>query len=540
MAGNSKDSRILAYKDMINQLNKTIASQTELIQSLQKTMEADRLEKETLRQQIEYLTKKLFGTSSEKRKDIESQLNLFDEAEQEADPAWDPELPDDIIVPEHKRKARRTHAELFKNVPSCDEIISLPEEERNCPTCGTQMECIGKEFVRHEFRFTPAKGKVVNIYRETYKCPECAISAEHPDDQTFVKAPVQEPLIPESYASESVVSWAMHQKYQNGLPLNRQEEDWKQLGVPLNRATLANWIIYCTENYLRHVYGYFHRQLLIRKYLMADETRVQVLNEPERNPETDSWMWLFRSGEDGLPPILLYHYTETRAKFHAELFLQGFRGYLETDGYQGYNNLPDIKRCSCWAHVRRYFTDAIPKGKEYDYSLPAVQGVQFCSKQFDCERYSKAKKNTAEQRKQFRFEKEKPILDVFWKCRLPLKAMRMIILPFTLHNTICACLMVPAHDNRMNIGAKGLSGEGYRGHCFWDTEIFLLSYYIFTQPEIARKLEEYRYLSLPGARRKAEHNGYQGVDIETGLLIKVWSGFIEQHITADVAFGVWQ
>lgn len=122
-------------------------------------------------------------------------------------------------------------------------------------------------------------------------------------------------------------------------------------------------------------------------------------------------------------------------------------------------------------------------------------------------------------------------------------------------------LMVPAHDNRMNIGAKGLSGEGYRGHCFWDTEIFLLPYYIFTQPEVARKLEEYRYLSLPGAHKKAEHNGYQGamfpwesawlddgevtpeyqgVDIVTGLLIKVWSGFIEQHITADVAFGVWQ
>ena len=122
-------------------------------------------------------------------------------------------------------------------------------------------------------------------------------------------------------------------------------------------------------------------------------------------------------------------------------------------------------------------------------------------------------------------------------------------------------LMVPAHDNRMNIGAKGLSGEGYRGHCFWDTEIFLLPYYIFTQPETARKLEEYRYLSLPGAHKKAEHNGYQGamfpwesawlddgevtpeyqgVDIVTGSLIKVWSGFIEQHITADVAFGVWQ
>ena len=122
-------------------------------------------------------------------------------------------------------------------------------------------------------------------------------------------------------------------------------------------------------------------------------------------------------------------------------------------------------------------------------------------------------------------------------------------------------LMVPAHDSRMNIGAKGLSGEGYRGHCFWDTEIFLLPYYIFTQKDTARKLEEYRYLSLPGAHRKAAYNGYRGamfpwesawlddgevtpeyqdVDIVTGLPNKVWSGFIEQHISADVAFGVWQ
>ncbi len=122
-------------------------------------------------------------------------------------------------------------------------------------------------------------------------------------------------------------------------------------------------------------------------------------------------------------------------------------------------------------------------------------------------------------------------------------------------------LMTPTHDRRMNIGAKGLSGEGYKGHTFWDTEIFLLPYFIFCMPEVARSLEEYRYLSLPGAHAKAKHNGYEGAqfpwegawrddgevtpeymgtDIVTGQLIKVWSGFIEIHITADVAFGVWQ
>lgn len=122
-------------------------------------------------------------------------------------------------------------------------------------------------------------------------------------------------------------------------------------------------------------------------------------------------------------------------------------------------------------------------------------------------------------------------------------------------------LMTPAHDNRMNIGAKGFSGEGYKGHTFWDTEIFLLPYFVFNMPEVARNLEEYRYLSLPGAHAKAAHNGYEGAqfpwesawlddgevtpeymgtDIITGQLIKVWSGFIEIHITSDVAFGVWQ
>ena len=122
-------------------------------------------------------------------------------------------------------------------------------------------------------------------------------------------------------------------------------------------------------------------------------------------------------------------------------------------------------------------------------------------------------------------------------------------------------LMTPAHDKRMNIGAKGLSGEGYKGHTFWDTEIFLLPYFIFHMPEVARSLEEYRYLSLPGAHAKAAHNGFEGAqfpwesawlddgevtpeylgtDILTGQLIKVWSGFIEIHITSDVAFGVWQ
>lgn len=117
------------------------------------------------------------------------------------------------------------------------------------------------------------------------------------------------------------------------------------------------------------------------------------------------------------------------------------------------------------------------------------------------------------------------------------------------------------HDFGMNIGAKGMTGEGYKGHTFWDTEIFMLPYFILTLPKYAHDLLEYRYLGLIGARKKAQHNGYQGAqypweaampadgesapiwgaaDIVTGQPMKILSGFIEQHVTSDVAFGVMQ
>jgi trehalose/maltose hydrolase-like predicted phosphorylase len=124
-------------------------------------------------------------------------------------------------------------------------------------------------------------------------------------------------------------------------------------------------------------------------------------------------------------------------------------------------------------------------------------------------------------------------------------------------------MIIMAHptDCRVGIGAKSLTGEGYKGHSFWDTEIFLLPYYAFSQPETARNLLLYRYYGLEGARRKARENGYQGAmypwetantddgevtplmggaDVVTGEQLPILTGSLEQHISADVAFAVWQ
>ncbi len=122
-------------------------------------------------------------------------------------------------------------------------------------------------------------------------------------------------------------------------------------------------------------------------------------------------------------------------------------------------------------------------------------------------------------------------------------------------------LMTPQHDPRFSIGAKGFSGEGYKGHTFWDTEIFVLPFFTFVLPDIARSLLKYRYLSLGGAHKKAKVNGFRGAmypwesawlddgevtplwgvaDVVTGKAMKIQTGVKELHITSDVAFGVWQ
>ncbi|EOS20898.1 hypothetical protein C806_04706 [Lachnospiraceae bacterium 3-1] len=113
--------------------------------------------------------------------------------------------------------------------------------------------------------------------------------------------------------------------------------------------------------------------------------------------------------------IILYGYSPTRSGSHAKEFLEGYSGYLETDGYQGYNNLPGIWRCSCWAHIRRYFIDAVPKGRQYDYSQPAVQGVQYCNRLFAIEdSINKKYPSDYEKGSQLRPEKKKPVLEAFW------------------------------------------------------------------------------------------------------------------------------
>lgn len=415
MPRSAKDIRLTELKDTILQLNELIVTQTKSMESLSRTIEELRQELVNKQAEVDYLKAKLFGASSEKLKaSFPGQMNLFQES-----------LPDDripeIIEPElievvsHKRerKAKATYEELFENLP-CRQVLldTLTEEDKTCPVCEAQMVPIGTEVARTELVFHPAYLERVEYLATTYECPFC----KDTEEPQFIKDRGVAPLVPHSYVSEGLAAYVMYEKFINALPYYRQEKDFEnRFGVRIGRGTMAHWTIYCAKNYFLPMLAYFRRCLVKRKFVAADETPIQVLKEEGRSPQSKSYVWLFRSGDDGLYPIIVYQYHPTRnGDAAAEFFSDAKDGtYISVDGYAGYNKLKNFRRCCCYAHIRRYFMEAIPKGRETDYTDPAVQGFLYCNKLFEYERRYREKGYSHKQIYNRRLKDQKPVVEAF-------------------------------------------------------------------------------------------------------------------------------
>jgi len=348
---------------------------------------------------------KLFGRSSEKT-EIPEQLNLFNEAESEVKPEAPEPTVEEITYKRRKRQGHRE--EQLKDLP--EEVVEyrLSEEEQVCPCCGEALHEMSTE-IRKELKIIPPQISVVKHVRYIYACRNC----EKNDVSTPIKtAPMPKPALSGSPASASTIAYVMSQKFVFGLPLYRQEKQWEQLGVEISRQTMANWMIQSSERWLRPLYERMREHLLKRDIAHVDETTLQVLNEPGRPAESKSYMWLYRTGREG-PPIILYDYQTTRASKHPERFLKGFKGYLCTDAYQGYNNLPGITNVFCWAHARRKFDEALKAMPKNLAGTPcaAQEGLDFCNKLFAIER--ELHDVTSEERYAKRQEKSRPVLDQF-------------------------------------------------------------------------------------------------------------------------------
>ena len=173
---------------------------------------------------------------------------------------------------------------------------------------------------------------------------------------------------------------------------------------------MSNWVIYGAENYLKPIADKLKERLLVRDILHVDETTVQVLKEDGKKPETKSYMWVYRSGNDGRKPIVIYDYKPSRDGEIPEEFLKDFKGYLHTDGYAGYNKVKSVTRCGCWAHLRRKFVEADTASKGEDGY--AKIGIAYCDKLFYIE--DQLKELPKEERYLKRLETEKPLIDESW------------------------------------------------------------------------------------------------------------------------------
>ena len=298
--------------------------------------------------------RKQFGSSSEKYAEGYEQMDLFNEAEQEADPnAAEPEM-EEIHPKSYKRKKTTGKKEEDLSAFETTEVIKhkLEGNDRFCPECGTKYKVVTTETVKY-LKFIPARFEVVEETTYVYACPKCGMMKRPQKDPSLLKG---------SVATPSLVAGIMNAKYVNGMPLARQEREFARYNLNLSTKTMANWIILCAKRYLQPIYDLMREEFLRSRYIHCDETRLQVIDEPEQKGTTQNWMWVYLTDEySGSPRMVLFQYERTRGGYHPVEFLgDEFRGYLTCDGYQAYHGLPEqITVTGCMAHARRRFDEAL-------------------------------------------------------------------------------------------------------------------------------------------------------------------------------------
>ena len=418
MAQSAKDIRINELLDANSQLNTTVKHLVDALTQKDKALADMQTRLDEMTEELKLLRKKLFGSSTEHMSNPyvnSDQLTIYPflgiEPEKEPEPIEAEYI--EIQGYTKSKKAKSTLKEQFSNIPVKQVFIdSLSDEDKLCPTCGTEMQPIGTEIIRREVIHVKPSMYMLEYVGTTYGCPVC----KDTEDPQFVKdnkAPAA--LIKGSYTSPSLTSWVLYEKFAKSVPFYRLEKSLEELGAKISRTTMANWAIQCNSLYFKHLTDYFHRELLKRKYLMMDETPIQVLHEPGRTPESKSYVWLMRSGNDGLPPIIYYRYAPTRSGDVALELTDGIQPgtYLMCDGFSGYNKLKNVRRCTCYAHIRRYFYEAIPAGHDRDITNPAVQGVMYCNKLFSYENKYAERHYKPETIKKRRLKDEKPVNEAF-------------------------------------------------------------------------------------------------------------------------------
>jgi transposase len=348
----------------------------------------------SLQEQLNLALARRYAARSEKL--TADQIPLFDEAEAEFTEA-EPETVLEVSGHQRKKPGRKP---LPNSLPRIDVVHELPEAERFCPHDGAALAEIG-ETVSEQLDIVPAKIQVIRHLRKKYAC-RCG--------QCIKTAPLPAQPIPKSLASPGLLAHVTVSKYQDALPLYRQEQILQRIGVDIPRATLANWMIQAGR-LIQPLINLLRDRLLDYDIVQMDETTVQVLKEAGKKAQSKSYLWVQRGGPPDRP-IILFDYDPSRSGSVPARLLAGYSGYLQTDGYDGYNAVVSVNvlvQVGCMAHARRRFSDAVKaQGKKKKHGI-AHQGLAHIRKLYRIEK--QAREMTAEKRHAYRNEHARPVLE---------------------------------------------------------------------------------------------------------------------------------
>jgi transposase len=366
-----------------------------------------------LQHRLDKLLHLLYGTKTEKQKKP-SKENKTDEQGQ--------------VVPSVQTKkqsrvpAKNGRRPLPPELPRVQQEYDLPLEQQQC-ACGCKMHRLGK-VITEQLDFKPAELFVKKHIRFKYACRGCdtIVTAEFPPQ------PIEKGLPGAGLLAEIIIN-----KYQDALPLYRQEQRFKRHGLDLPRSTLCDWVM--QSAFLMQPLVDLMRQdaLLVGPRIFTDDTPVPVLAKGKTHTGR---LWTYVGGGKEEPTCVIYEYTPTRSQTAAENFLKGYRGYLQADAFPGYNVLykdGNIIEVGCWAHARRKFfeiTILVKEPGEADVAL------EFIGKLYEVER--KIQPLPSRQKKYYRRKYSKPILQEFYKY---LKKQEKRLLPKTpIGKAVAYCL----------------------------------------------------------------------------------------------------
>ena len=360
---------ILALKEALN------AREVELTQS-HAELAQHKAELALLKAQLEALRRLKFGHSSERFDP--AQQPLFDEsvatdlADIEAQIQAHPAAPAATKPP--VARAKPVRKPLPEHLPRV--ICHQPAASCACAKCGGDLHQIGEEF-SEKLDFKPAEYFVLKTIRPVLGCRQC---------QTAFTTPTPPEIIDGGIPAPGLLAHILVSKYVDHLPLYRQREIGLRSGVELAISSTSEWVGR-SGLALKPIVNRAQSLLLQSSVIHVDEIPVQML-DPGSGKTKRAYLFAYRSGEIGAPPIVIFEFATSRSGANARRFLQGYAGALVVDDFAGYKELfksTPMRELACWAHARRKFFDLHAANK----SVMAAAALTRIAAIYDVEREAK-------------------------------------------------------------------------------------------------------------------------------------------------------